>query len=163
MLFLNSWRVSSHIGRYDTSPPAIQKQQWHSREAQIELPLIECDCVSELLEYGRKTIHNDGSGFLEKGAPSFNAVSFWLLLLGLGWPCRATVQLKYLLFQNNGIAIHIYATRTHSQHVQVNLLLEVQKYYSLNRLHCKNLSKVSLFCSFATCQTKQMICYSNHF
>jgi hypothetical protein len=44
MLFLNSWRVSSHIVRYDTSPPAIQKQQWHSREAQIELPLIECEC-----------------------------------------------------------------------------------------------------------------------
>jgi hypothetical protein len=49
MLFLNNWRVSSHIERYDTSPPAIQKQQCHSREAQIELPLIEC----ELLEYGR--------------------------------------------------------------------------------------------------------------
>jgi hypothetical protein len=43
MLFLNSWRVSSHIVRYDTSPPAIQKQQWHSREAQIESPLIECE------------------------------------------------------------------------------------------------------------------------
>ena len=26
MLFLNSWRVSSHIVRYDTNPPAIQKQ-----------------------------------------------------------------------------------------------------------------------------------------
>jgi hypothetical protein len=53
MLFLNSWRVSSHLVRYDTSPPAIQKQQWHSKEAQIELPLIECDSVSKLLEYGR--------------------------------------------------------------------------------------------------------------
>jgi hypothetical protein len=44
MLFLNSWRVSSHIVRYDTKPPAVQKQQWHSREAQIEPPLIECQC-----------------------------------------------------------------------------------------------------------------------
>jgi hypothetical protein len=35
MLFLISWRVSSHIVRYNTNPPAIQKQQWHSREAQI--------------------------------------------------------------------------------------------------------------------------------
>jgi hypothetical protein len=35
MPFLNSWRVSSHIVRYDTNPLAIQKQQWHSREAQI--------------------------------------------------------------------------------------------------------------------------------
>ena len=44
MLFLKSWRMSSHIVRYDTNPPAIQKQQWHSREAQIELPLIQCRC-----------------------------------------------------------------------------------------------------------------------
>jgi hypothetical protein len=43
MLFLNSWRVSSHIVRYDTNPPAIQKQHWHSREARIEPPLIECE------------------------------------------------------------------------------------------------------------------------
>jgi hypothetical protein len=43
MLFLNSWRVSSHIVRYDTTPPAIQKQHCHSREAQIEPPLIECE------------------------------------------------------------------------------------------------------------------------
>jgi hypothetical protein len=43
MLFWNSWRVSSHIVRYDTSPPAIQKQHWHSREAQIQPPLIECE------------------------------------------------------------------------------------------------------------------------
>jgi hypothetical protein len=44
MLFLNSWRVSSHIVRYDTYPPAIQKQHWHSREAQIEPePLFECE------------------------------------------------------------------------------------------------------------------------
>jgi hypothetical protein len=27
MLFLNSWRVRSHIVRYDTNPPTIQKQQ----------------------------------------------------------------------------------------------------------------------------------------
>jgi hypothetical protein len=44
MLFLNSCRVSSHIVRYDTNPPAIQKLHWHSREAQIEPPLIECEC-----------------------------------------------------------------------------------------------------------------------
>ena len=34
--------MSSHIVRYDTYPPAIQKQHWHSREAQIEPPLFEC-------------------------------------------------------------------------------------------------------------------------
>jgi hypothetical protein len=44
MLFLNSWRVSRHIVRYDSNPPAIQKQHWHSREAQIEPPHIECQC-----------------------------------------------------------------------------------------------------------------------
>jgi hypothetical protein len=45
MLFLNSCKVSSHIVRYDTNPPVIQKQHchWYSREAQIELPLIECE------------------------------------------------------------------------------------------------------------------------
>ena len=76
VLFLNSWRVSSHIVRYrydtlqlfknsiDTqgklrlnfhslsvselleyrrNPPAIQKQHLHSREAQIEPPLFECE------------------------------------------------------------------------------------------------------------------------
>ena len=47
LLFLNSWRVSSHIVRYDTGPLAIQKQQWDSREAQIEPPLIECECECE--------------------------------------------------------------------------------------------------------------------
>jgi hypothetical protein len=55
MLFLNSWRVSSHIVRYNTSPPAIQKQQWHSREAQIELPLIECECEWAFRIYGRES------------------------------------------------------------------------------------------------------------
>ena len=43
MLFLNSWRVSSHIVRYDTNPPAVQKQHWHSMEVQIEPPLFECE------------------------------------------------------------------------------------------------------------------------
>jgi hypothetical protein len=33
-------------------PPAIQKQHWHSREAQIEPPLIECE-YNKFLEYGR--------------------------------------------------------------------------------------------------------------
>jgi hypothetical protein len=37
-LSVNSWKVSSHIVKYDTNPPAIQK---HSQEAQIELPFIE--------------------------------------------------------------------------------------------------------------------------
>ena len=50
MLFLNSWRVSSHIVRYGINPPAIQKQHWHSKEYQIEPPLFE----SELLEYRRE-------------------------------------------------------------------------------------------------------------
>jgi hypothetical protein len=35
VLFLNRWRVSSHIVRYDTTPSAIQKQRWPSREAKI--------------------------------------------------------------------------------------------------------------------------------
>ena len=43
MLFLNSWRVSVVPYYVTTHPPAIQKQHWHSREAQIEPPLIECE------------------------------------------------------------------------------------------------------------------------
>jgi hypothetical protein len=54
MQFLNSWRVSSHIVSYDTSPPAIQKQQWHSREAHIELPLFECEWAFRIQAYERK-------------------------------------------------------------------------------------------------------------
>jgi hypothetical protein len=43
MLFLNSWRASATLYSATTHPPAIQKQHWQSREAQIELPLIECE------------------------------------------------------------------------------------------------------------------------
>ena len=35
--------IGSHIVRYETNPPAIQKQHWRSREAQIEPPLFECE------------------------------------------------------------------------------------------------------------------------
>ena len=61
MLFLKSWRVSSHIVRYDTGPLAIQKQQWDSREAQIEPPLIECEWAFRIqaLEYMYNCIVND--------------------------------------------------------------------------------------------------------
>jgi hypothetical protein len=43
VLFLNMWRVSVLPYYGTTHPPAIQKQHWHSREAQIEPPLIECE------------------------------------------------------------------------------------------------------------------------
>jgi hypothetical protein len=42
--WIAGWWVVTLV-RYDINPPAIQKQQWHSREAQIELPLIECECA----------------------------------------------------------------------------------------------------------------------
>jgi hypothetical protein len=38
------WRASVIPYYLPTHPPAIQKQHWHSREAQIEPPLIECEC-----------------------------------------------------------------------------------------------------------------------
>jgi hypothetical protein len=53
MLFLNSWRVSVVPYSVTPHPPGIQKQQWHSREAQIEPPLIECEWAFRILEYGR--------------------------------------------------------------------------------------------------------------
>ena len=59
MLFLNSWRASSHIVRYDTDPPAIQKQQCHSREAQIELPLFECAFRIRALNFAETTSTTD--------------------------------------------------------------------------------------------------------
>jgi hypothetical protein len=43
MLFLNNWRVSVVPYYVTTHPAAIQKQHWHSREAQIEPRLIECE------------------------------------------------------------------------------------------------------------------------
>jgi hypothetical protein len=39
VLFLNSWRVSSHIVRYDTNPAVIQKQHENSTETQGKLRL----------------------------------------------------------------------------------------------------------------------------
>jgi hypothetical protein len=52
VLFLNSWRVSV-VPYYVTThpPPAIQKQHWHSREAQIEPPLFECEWTSRVQAY----------------------------------------------------------------------------------------------------------------
>jgi hypothetical protein len=43
ILFLNIWRVSVVPYYVITHPPAIQKQHWHSREAQIEPPLSKCE------------------------------------------------------------------------------------------------------------------------
>jgi hypothetical protein len=43
-LFLNSCSVSVVPYYVTAHPPAIQKQNWHSKEAQIEPPLIECEC-----------------------------------------------------------------------------------------------------------------------
>jgi hypothetical protein len=43
LLFLNSWRASVVPYCVTAHPLAIQKQHWHSREAQIEPPLIECE------------------------------------------------------------------------------------------------------------------------
>jgi hypothetical protein len=43
LLFLNSLSVSVVPYYVTNHPPAIQKQHWHSREAQIEPPLIECE------------------------------------------------------------------------------------------------------------------------
>jgi hypothetical protein len=43
MLFLNSWMVSVIPCYVTTHPPAIPKQYWRSREAQIEPPLFECE------------------------------------------------------------------------------------------------------------------------
>ena len=41
--FLKSWRVSVAPQYLITFPPAIQKPQWRTREAQIEPQLIECE------------------------------------------------------------------------------------------------------------------------
>jgi hypothetical protein len=42
--------------RYDISPLIIQKRQCHSREAQIELPLIGCELEWAFIEYGHKSL-----------------------------------------------------------------------------------------------------------
>jgi hypothetical protein len=55
MLFLNSWRVSSHRVRYDTRPPAIQMNSINCQEKlRLNLHSLSVSVsVSELLEYGR--------------------------------------------------------------------------------------------------------------
>jgi hypothetical protein len=42
--YLTRWLVTTH-------PPAIQKQHWHPREAQIEPPLIECEWAFRIQAY----------------------------------------------------------------------------------------------------------------
>jgi hypothetical protein len=56
MLFLNSWMVSVVPYYVTNHPPANQKQHLQSREAQIEVLNLHSLSVSELLEYGRKTL-----------------------------------------------------------------------------------------------------------
>ena len=63
--FLNSCH-QPHVVRYDINPPAIQKQQWHSREAQIELPLIECECENPLDKERDFLKHETKIWFLKK-------------------------------------------------------------------------------------------------
>jgi hypothetical protein len=63
LLFLNSWRVSVVPYYVTTHPLAILKQHWHSREAQIEPPLIECERALRIqayvsLMYPHLNIHN---------------------------------------------------------------------------------------------------------
>jgi hypothetical protein len=60
MLFLNSCRASVIPYSVTTHPPAIQKQQWHSREAQIESPLIECEWAFRIraLDFGVENFEN---------------------------------------------------------------------------------------------------------
>ena len=51
MLFLNSWRLSSHIVRYDTNHPADSKTALTLVQEKLRLNLHSLS-VSELLEYG---------------------------------------------------------------------------------------------------------------
>jgi hypothetical protein len=51
LLFLNSWRASFVRYYVITHPPAIQKQDWHSREAHIEPPVMECEWAFRIRAY----------------------------------------------------------------------------------------------------------------
>jgi hypothetical protein len=53
MLFLNSWRVSSHIVRYDTNPPAIQKTDSIDTQGKLRLNLHSLSVSELFLEYRR--------------------------------------------------------------------------------------------------------------
>jgi hypothetical protein len=65
MLFLNSWRASVIPYSVTTHPPAIRKLHWHSREAQIEPPLIECECECEWAFRIRAIVYQDTVWWLE--------------------------------------------------------------------------------------------------
>ena len=61
MLFLNSWRVSSHIGKYDTSLQLFKNSIDTQEKLRLNLHSLS---VSELSEYGRKpSIFNNFPGF----------------------------------------------------------------------------------------------------
>ena len=73
MLFLNSWRVSSHRVRYDTIALQLFKNSINTQE-KLRLNLHSFS-VSELLEYGRKAV----SGFYT-AVSGFKAFSLLALL-----------------------------------------------------------------------------------
>ena len=52
MLFLNSWRVRSHIVRYDTNLQLFKNSIDTQEKLRLNLHSLS---VSELLEYGRKS------------------------------------------------------------------------------------------------------------
>jgi hypothetical protein len=55
VLFLNTWRVSVLPYSVTTHSPAIQKQHWQSRKAQIETRPIECEWAFRIQALGYAT------------------------------------------------------------------------------------------------------------
>ena len=63
MLFLSSWRVSSHIGKYDTSLQLFKNSIDTQEKLRLNLHSLSVS-VSELSEYWRKpSIFNNFPGF----------------------------------------------------------------------------------------------------
>jgi hypothetical protein len=86
MLFLNSRRVSSHIVRYDTSPPAIQKDK-NNIDTWEKLRLnLHSLSVSELLEYRRKSQRSAESRGFYPGTPVSSHRESWQGGLGKKGP-----------------------------------------------------------------------------
>jgi hypothetical protein len=95
MLFLNSWRVSVVHYYVTTHPLAIQNQQWQSREAQIEPPLIECEWAFRLRAWLCHVHSRQAETFAWPGWKS-NPRPFLVLLRGQVGPRKRCQNLKLL-------------------------------------------------------------------
>jgi hypothetical protein len=157
MLFLNSWRVSAVPYYVTTHPPAIQKQHWHSRETQIEPPLIECKWafrIQALRPYSKSSLT------LALNEWRFNLSFSWVLMLFLNsW--RVSVVPYYVATHHPAIQ----KQHRHSRKAQIEPpLIECEWAFRIRALVINSepvLSNIS-YKSFKTCNLPMQNSHCDH-